>query len=480
MAFGSSEKLSRKNMWGYAFGAIPTGLLGFVFTFKYIEFFFDDLALLPAYFVVGQIIYMTVNSLNDPLSGQLSDRTDRERWGSRRLIYIKYGGPVWALTFMLVWIPWSLTDQLVIFIHYVITICAFDTMYTLVILLWLALLPEMTMDIDERNKAQFFATVLGTVVVLPAFLIIANISPNSDEFRMIMLVFAVISTFFLFLTASMCEERPEFQSDEVYSLKESILATFRSNSFLVYAGFYFAQNLLGSLGLSYFFIYIMLLEVISPGLNIILLFFIIYFIVGYGGNIIAMRLRPRWGMRGVILKFGVVRVIASLALFFIILVPSLEWVIWYGLILTTLASGYGIFHIPMQYLAIDEDEVLHGSRREGMFIGVMALLTRPGTSLGPIIATFVLATLGYIQGGGVEAQPASAFLGIKILWLLVPALVAALSLVFIYYYPLHGERLAEMQEKLKELHKKKRTAFLSAKEIATELAENTDGPQMED
>ncbi|MHA2433885.1 MAG: MFS transporter, partial [Candidatus Thorarchaeota archaeon] len=84
-----TDRLSRRNLWGYAFGAVPTGLLGFVFGLKYVEFFFDDLMLLPAYFIAGQVIYMTVNALNDPLSGQLSDRTNRERWGSRRLIYIK-------------------------------------------------------------------------------------------------------------------------------------------------------------------------------------------------------------------------------------------------------------------------------------------------------------------------------------------------------------------------------------------------------
>ncbi|MFX1264845.1 MAG: MFS transporter [Promethearchaeota archaeon] len=457
-----SERLSRKNVWGYAFGAIPTGLLGFVFSFKYIEFFFDDLALLPSFFIAGQIIYMTVNSLNDPLSGQLSDRTNRERWGSRRLIYIKYGGPIWALTFLLVWFPWSLTNQVIIFIHYVVTICLFDTMYTLVILLWLALLAEMTMDIDERNKTQFFATVLGTMVTLPAFIAIASMPPNSDDFRMIMLVFAAISTVFILLTAFMCEEKPEFQHDEVYSLKESIVATFKSRTFLIYAGFYLCQNLLGSLGLSYFFVYLLLLESITPGLDIILLFFAIYFIVGYLGNIIAMKLRPKWGMRRIMLRFGSLRVIGSLILFGIILVPSLEWLIWHGLIIVTLASGYGVFHIPMQYLAIDEDEVLYGSRREGMFIGVMALLTRPGTSLGPIIATFVLTTFGYIQGGALSVQPESALLGIKILWLLVPALVATLSLVFIYFYPLHGEKLAEMQDKLSKLHEKKRAALIGA------------------
>ncbi len=60
---------------------------------------------------------MTVNALNDPLLGQLSDRTNREKWGSRRLIYIKYGGPIWGLTFIMLWFPWSYTDQFIMFLH---------------------------------------------------------------------------------------------------------------------------------------------------------------------------------------------------------------------------------------------------------------------------------------------------------------------------------------------------------------------------
>jgi Na+/melibiose symporter-like transporter len=89
----------------------------------------------------------------------------------------------------------------------------------------------------------------------------------------------------------------------------------------------------------------------------------------------------------------------------------------------------------------------------------MALLTRPATSLGPIIATLVLGAYGYIQGGGLGVQPDNAFLGIKILFLLVPAIVATISLVFIYYYPLRGKRLAEMQQQLAKLHEKKKAAM---------------------
>jgi GPH family glycoside/pentoside/hexuronide:cation symporter len=411
---------------------------------------------------------MTINALNDPISGQISDQTNREKWGSRRLVYIRYGAPIWALTFMLVWIPWSLTNQLIIFIHYVISICLFDTLLTLVLLVWLAVLPEMTTDIDERNKAQFYAGILGTIVVLPIFIIIAAMPPNSDGFRFIMLVFALISTIFLWLTARFCDERPEFQDDKAYTLMESIKATFRSRTFLVYVGFYFCQNFLGSLGLSYFFVYILLLESITPGLNILVLFFAIYFVVGYAGNIAALRLRPKWGMRKIILRFGAVRAISSIALFLIILVPAFEPLIWYGLVVTTLAGGYGIFHIPMQYLAIDEDEVLNGSRREGMFIGVMALLTKPATSLGPIIATMVLVTFGYVQGGALGVQPASALLGIKIMWLLLPAIVAALSLIFIYYYPLYGQKLTDMQEELEKLHQEKRARLLATHSESSE------------
>ncbi len=42
----SLGKLSKRNLWGYALGAIPAGLLSYVFTLKYIELFYDDLRLL--------------------------------------------------------------------------------------------------------------------------------------------------------------------------------------------------------------------------------------------------------------------------------------------------------------------------------------------------------------------------------------------------------------------------------------------------
>jgi len=33
------DKLSSRNLWGYAIGAIPAGLLSYVFSLKYVELF---------------------------------------------------------------------------------------------------------------------------------------------------------------------------------------------------------------------------------------------------------------------------------------------------------------------------------------------------------------------------------------------------------------------------------------------------------
>ena len=53
----TSNKLTNKQMLGYAVGSISSGLIHFVYALYYVEFFYNDLRLLPAYFIIGQIIY---------------------------------------------------------------------------------------------------------------------------------------------------------------------------------------------------------------------------------------------------------------------------------------------------------------------------------------------------------------------------------------------------------------------------------------
>ncbi|MFX1525244.1 MAG: MFS transporter [Promethearchaeota archaeon] len=449
MSVISENKLSRRNLWGYGIGAIPNGLLALIFNLKYIEFFFEKLLLTPILFIIGQIIYMIVNTLNDPLLGQLSDRTNPQRWGSRRKIYIKYGAPIWALTFMIVWIPWSFNNQIIIFLHYVISICLFDTMLTLVILVWLALLPEMTSDLDERAKGNFLSVILGAIVILPTFIIVAGMDPTSVEFRFFMVIVAIISTILLLITAFLCQEKPEFQKDEGLPIWKAVKETLKLKSFLIYMGYIVCDAFLSSIGLSYLFVYLLIL-----GEGGVLYYFIIIFFVGYGSNFLCIKLRPKWGMRKVMLRFGAIRIIGTFIFFLLILFIDSQIFVLSGLAILTFFGGYTIFNTPLLYLSIDEDELNNGSRREGMFFGIDALIHKPALSIGPIIATIVLGSFGYVQGALTQIE--SAYLGIKILMLLIPVIVSSIGLVFIYFYPLYGEKLEKIRAQLNILHEEKR------------------------
>lgn len=445
----SKKQLSSRNLWGYALGAIPNGLLVFIFGLKYIELFFNKLNLDPTLFVIGQAIYLVVNALNDPLLGQMSDRTNPKKWGSRRIIYIKYGAPIWALTFLLVWFPWSFDNQIIIFFHFIISICLFDTMFTLVVLVWMALLPEITSDIDERNKANLISTIIGAVFVIPMFVIVGAMDPTSSEFILLMVIIAIFSTILLIITSFLCKEKPEFQKDEGLPLIKAVKETLSQKPFLIYMGYIFCDAFLGSIGLSYLFVYLLIL-----GDGGLLFYFAIFFFIGYGSNIFYIKLRPKWGMRNIILRFGTLKIILTFVLFAIIVFIDNPLIVIIALAIRTFLGGYNVFNTPILYLSIDQDEVKNGSRREGMFLGIDALIHKPAQSIGPIVATIILGIFGYIQDS--TFQPDSALLGIKILMFLVPAIVSTIGLLFMYFYPLHGEKLENLSEKIKILHSEKR------------------------
>ena len=361
----------------------------------------------------------------------------------------------------MVWIPWSTTNQFLIFLHYVISICLFDTLLTLVILVWMALLPEMTADVDERNKANFLSLLFGVIGVVPFIIILMDMETTSQSFLMLNIFIAILSTIILILVSFLCEEKPEFQKDEVFPLIKSVKETIKSKSFLLFIGYNFCGVFVGSLLLSYLFVYVLIL---GGDIESLIFFFIIYIFIGFGANVFCMSLRKKYGMRKIILTFGLLKAFGTFAIFFFMLLPGLEYLIWIGFMWTTFFGGYGVFTTGgLMPQSIDEDELKNGIRREGMFLGTNALITKPANSIGPIIATIILVSFGYVQGSDVQSE--SALLGIKILFLVVPAIATLISLVFIYFYPLHGEKLEELEKNLKLLHDQKKERLLNKENI---------------
>jgi GPH family glycoside/pentoside/hexuronide:cation symporter len=102
---------------------------------------------------------------------------------------------------------------------------------------------------------------------------------------------------------------------------------------------------------------------------------------------------------------------------------------------------------------IDEDEVNTGSRREGMFFGMNAFITRFAIGLEAVSMSVVFIYSGYnpyVFTQGREFQS-----GLRLLIAGLPILALALGALAILFYPLVGKKLEEMRAKLKEVHARK-------------------------
>jgi GPH family glycoside/pentoside/hexuronide:cation symporter len=105
----------------------------------------------------------------------------------------------------------------------------------------------------------------------------------------------------------------------------------------------------------------------------------------------------------------------------------------------------------------DEDELRSGVRREGAFFGVNALITKPAQSVAIALIPFVLESAAFVtreanQGQLFRNQPAAAIWGIKALVGLIPGSALILGAILLFWYPLRGSYLDQVQEKVLALH----------------------------
>ena len=103
-------------------------------------------------------------------------------------------------------------------------------------------------------------------------------------------------------------------------------------------------------------------------------------------------------------------------------------------------AGMQMFPLAMLPDTISDDAARTGDQRAGSFTGVWTAGETAAFAIGPAIVLLVLAVTGYISttAGQVVDQPASAITGVTIAFSVLPVLLVALSLPFIWRYPLRS------------------------------------------
>ena len=443
-----------KVIWGIA--ALGTSLVAGIYAALLPIFYQDYLGLQARWIAIVSVIYAVWNAVNDPLFGHITDNT-RSRLG-RRIPYMRYTAPFLALTFILVWFAPS-RGQVAIFWWMLATMLLYDTTYTIIGLVYSALLPEVTESDAERNGLQISYSLFSLLGMILGFVIPdlfrpkAGTSPSFLPLQASMIVVGVVSATLIIITTLKVKERPEFSVvDEPLKLGQALKFTFTSRSFLAVAAQNFMSILMQALVMGT--IFYVADYVLQINTMIVLGCVFVPLIIGVPlTSLIRSRL-------GVVRAQQLLLLIAGIALVLVPVVPK-------PLILLCLAlAGFGLAG-PLALTNVlfaqvsDEDELRTGVRREGAFFGVNALLTKPAQSVALALVPYILKATGFItresQGGQMTLdQPASTIFGIKSLVGLIPGVVLILGALILIWYPLRGEYLDRVYGQVLALHARKR------------------------
>jgi len=404
-----------------------------------IQFYYVDiLGLNAATAGVLWTIYGLWNAINDPLMGQVSDRT-RSRFG-RRVPYVAFGAIPLGLSFFFLWTPptqspWMLAA------YFLMILFIFDTLYSLTIIAYNALFPEVAPTVRDRVDLSATREILATVALLLAYILAPIIAEEVGYIMMGAIMGALIAAGYLIAMIGVKENPIDETKEENLSLGASLKMVMSSIPFRWFLGANVAKDyiwlVLGAM-LPFWRKYALGIQApvnvfgaeLGPGdAEAVLL-----------GLAIVLAIPCLLVWRPIVLKLGYRRawIIASLVFIPGLAIMGLANDFYSGLAGTLLVApglaGSMIMPFPVISEVIDDDAKKHGFRREGLFFGMNGGITKLAFSAQGVLFASIMSAAGYVAGEAV--QSASAVSGIRFM-ISGTAIIASLIIaVCMWKYPL--------------------------------------------
>ncbi|MHA1915430.1 MAG: MFS transporter [Promethearchaeota archaeon] len=470
-----------KEKLAYSFANMPGTFYGGVMGVIQ-SFYFAWMGLLNIWIIIAQIIYAVWNVVNDPIFGNKIGNTryynKKRREIQRYIPYIKFGAPLFSLCFALVFFPpdtWrgqtsDLTVQIWLFIWYLVTQVAYDTLFTLVLCAHVALLPQMTLNQRERERIQLLSTVFTLPAILIGFIVpviyLANPTRGSiAQFQMLVVIIAIFGIFPYLILSKYVREHSEHIPDDKTPLLKSIKLAFKNPSFRVYIIYdgisVFLINMV-MVSLPFYFTWV--LNQIK-GINMILFWIgpIICLVISIP---LILRIASKISTKASIIYFLGMLTVGSFISFFAGLMNN--WIlvsIGFSVFFLGFAGDF-IQHNPMRADTIDFDYwKVSGERREGLYAGVGSLFSKPMISVALAIPPALMTAFGliYVDAlGRLDATKgiAMASLGVNMSMTLIPGIACLIGLiVWVKYYPLTGKIVKEMKIEVQKMHQQRRKEY---------------------
>ena len=466
--------LPKKTRIAFGFGPLADQMSHQMFQFLVFTYYYAVVGVNINLLAASFVIFAIWDSINDPLLGPISDRTN-SRFGRRGFWVLISIIPFGLINIFLFTPPYFWTNNasdIANAIYMILIIMAYDLVYSIFSVNQLALFSEMFKTEEERGEGNMWKSILTIVGVIIGFVLptifINPMAPSDDTPAEVvakipgMYVIAgiavgilVIIAGFIFFKYGMVEdpinksvEKKEDMPGMVQMLKE----TFSNKDFIVFC----VANLVK------WFVFKMLTTIIPlyaihvlgvEGIMVSVLL-LAAFISAAACFPLMKKIGARWGWRNGFIFTQIIWIFVLIPFWFFDGQPILAMI---GMIFMGVAlSGAMYFVEPILANVIDEDELKTGKASAGSYYGVNGLINRYSTILVFAAIAIVLTGYGwedYLVGGDLDVTGLQT--GLKLLLVPISIIGNVIVILLLSKYSLHGDKLKDVQDKLKEARLRK-------------------------
>lgn len=429
--------------WGPSAAATARNIFWFIFLTNVVGL---NAGLAGGIWLVGRLW----DAVNDPLIGSISDRL-QSRWGRRRP-FLLLGSIPFAFTFFLMFVVPPFESRAALVLYYSVVFLLYDTLYTVVNVPYLALVPELAQTYDERSSLTGWRTAfsfLAQLATAGAFKLLAEhvfapwFGGGPDAIRSGYLLaaglWALSMALPLILLALSIREPEQTPVTSPIEPLVNFREVFRNRPFRLAALIYLLCFTTGDIILIVFVRYLIDYVQVRPGFdNIVLATVLSASLLSIPLVLALMRRTDKRTAYLISISFMVVVLVVGA-----FLPPGAQNILLIGAVLA--GMGFAAMSIiPWAIVAdvIEVDELQTGERREGLYTGYLVFLRKFATGVLVFGVGQLLAVTGYISsntGSLFIEQPQAALNAMRFLVTVIPAIALSLSLVLAWRFPLDRE-----------------------------------------
>ncbi len=448
-------KTSLSEKVGYGFGDMSSSMFWKIFSY-YLPFFYSNIFGLRLD-QVGVLLVVTRiwDAVSDPMMGVIADRT-RTKWGKYRPYLLLMALP-FAISGIFLFTTPAVSPTMKLVWAYV-TYIMMMTVYTGINVPYGAMLGVMTDDSDTKtvlSSFRMFFAYGGSFIALFCWEPLCNAlggygTPAGWQHAMIVIAGLCLVLFLL----SFAMTREKLHTESTSSIASDFGSLVRNAPWWILIGAALCSNLFNIVRgstVAYFFN-----DVIGPDVHLNLgkwgfLFYAGLFLsIGEVCNMLGVAMTTpiakALGKKTTYMLSFAALIVLSIAFFF---VPKTGY--WWMIVLQVVISIFTGIISPLvwsMYADVsDFAENRDGTASTGLIFSSASMAQKFGGAFGGYAVMALLGAFGYNTAAG-AVQTAEAVKGLWILMSWVPAAVAALAIVIVFFYPLTKSRMEKIQEEL--------------------------------